>query len=152
MKQNNQQQAQSQDPTTLYNQVLAERLSKTIFDIDNEQRKYIAYIQSFKHCLSYNDLAGNEVGYKRLIELPSNGEINLLDSSFFLNGIDRLSPAIMGISIKEYETIIHKNAELAKLWNKAVIPIKTAVMREVQAKLQRNIIIPPSNKLHVNKN
>jgi hypothetical protein len=141
-------QKKQQDPTVLFNQMIAEKLAATIFAISKEHRVHIATIQEAVICFSYSELGKDLEGYKRLTSLPLEGEINLLDASFFINGIDRVSPKQLDMSVDYYIQLLEVNSQVAECWNAQVMPIKTAIMREIQAKAQRNIIIPTKGKIH----
>jgi hypothetical protein len=137
-----------QDPTVLFNQLIAEKLVSTSFAISPEHRVHIATIQERINCISFSDLGKDLEGYKRLVGLALEGDINLLDASFFINGLDRLSPKQLEMSVDYYIQLLEVNSVVAECWNAQVMPIKTSVMREIQAKAQRNIIIPAKGKIH----
>jgi hypothetical protein len=137
-----------QDPTVLFNQMIADKLASTMFAISPEHRVHIATIQEALSCFSFSDLGKDLEGYKKLTSLPLDGELNLLDASFFINGIDRLSPKQLDMSVDYYIQLLEVNSHVAECWNAQVMPIKTAIMREIQAKAQRNIIIPSKGKIH----
>lgn len=139
--------AQMQNPEQIFNDQLRAWLADNQFDITEDERAVIAQIQDRIHGASAAILGGDLERFKRLHEIGREGEINLLDASCFLNVVERLSPQSMSLSVKDYIELLENASQLATKWNAQVLPKKTSLMREIQAKLSRNIIMPHGKKL-----
>lgn len=150
---NNKQQPEQLDPTKVFEDMLGERLCKTKFEITPEQRAHIAKIQDpeILKMFSVLEMSGDIDNYQRLLNLNPAEDLTLMDASFFLNAANRLSPADMGKTLSEYVDFLKANDEIVLAWNTIVTPLKTSVMRETRAKLDRKIITPKNNlKIHKN--
>ena len=134
--------AQAQNPETVYNTIMAEKLSSTIFEMNDAQREHVAFIQSMKSFFSILELSGDIDNYKKLVRIDSMEPMTILDASFFLNAANRLSPNDLGMSLEEYEDFIGRNDSVVLSWNAVVTPMKTVAMRETEVKLTKNIIVP----------
>lgn len=153
MNNNKKQTEQPLDPTKVFEDMLAVRLCNTKFEITAEQRAHIASIQDPEILVKFSvlEMSGDIENYERLLTLDATEDLTLMDASFFLNAANRLSPADMGKTLSEYVTFLKANDEIVLAWNTIVTPLKTSVMREVRAKLDRKIIAPKQNfKIHKN--
>lgn len=154
MSKKQQQEQQQLDPQRAFDEVLAKRLSATIFETDDSERELLAFLMqpAILEQVSIAQLVGNSQNYERLIAYTAGEEINMLDVSFFLNLPEKLSPVQAGKTLAEYVEFLNSYVPMIERWNKLVIPMRTAAMKEVQALMTRKIIIPPNNLKITSKN
>lgn len=133
-----------ENPEQVFNRLLGERLASTIFEVSDDGKEHLLHLQSsaILELLSITDLSGDLSTYKRLVGLEFCAPISLMDASFFLNAASKLSPLSLGLTVQGYVKFIEINDEVVKEWNAIVMPMKTSAMREVQAKMSRQIAIP----------
>lgn len=143
----NKQASEQQNPDDVFTTLIHEKLSTTLFMTTPEQRKHLAYLQSVQRFLSIVELSGQLENYKRLVKLSYNEPMTLMEASYFLNGCNRLRPNDIGMIEEEYVQLIERNDQIVIEWNKIVTPMKTATMKEVMTKMQKNILMPEEKKI-----
>lgn len=123
------------DPMKLLEQKMAEVTSKTMFTLDPEQRKVLAFIQQNQKFLPILALSGELENYKRLVNLSQTEDMTMLDASMFLNAASRLSPNDLGMTIEEYIKYIERTDEVVIYWNVLCTPLQTEAMKEVEKEM-----------------
>jgi hypothetical protein len=146
---------QKQDPVTVLNDLTQAKLATTSFECGEDDHHFLRVVLALQLAnFSLQELRCNLATYESLNRIATIGFIepmNLLDASVIINGVDMLKPTMLDKGAELLEYLQRKN-KIAIKWNEIVTPIKTSLMREVEAKQSRGIdIITPNSNLKIIK-
>lgn len=152
---NKQQQPQPQDPPQVMEQMLAKRLRDTEFPLEDSERELLAQLLRPERIgtLSIAQLVGDARCYLEVRNVDPTAPVNMFAVSFLLNMPEKLSPHAAGIALNDPEAYVRwlKQYEpMIERWNKMAVSLRTAAMREAQAVIEKQIIIPKAG-LHLAK-
>lgn len=82
--------------------------------------------------------------FKSIAECNHDGNYNLYNVSFVLNGISSSSAKDMQVNVTEYIAIQEKVKALSDEWNSVVLPIRTRLMQKLQT--QAALQMPKNGK------
>lgn len=141
------------DPAKEFEQLLKQRLRDTPFDlVDRDMFAGVCSVVMAHLPLSAIGCdwpTRNEI--KEIVE--GKREANLYHVSFALNGFERISPALAGLSEDYYTQMMDYVYERGTEWNKQVEPIKNSVMRKMQSDAElKGRIVQPNKGLIGHKN
>lgn len=82
--------------------------------------------------------------FKSIAESNEEGNFNLYNVSFVLNGVSSSSAKDLQVNVSEYIQIQERIKELSDEWNSIVAPIRTKLMNKLQT--QNALEVPKNGK------